>query len=132
VRVFLDTNLLASAFATRDLSADVLRVVLSDHVLVTSEVVLDELTRVRRGRMGLPGKVVDDIEAFLREHEVAPRPPAPSALPVRDRDDRWMLAAASESRADVLVAGDRDLLDVASQAPLTIVDPRGFWRLVCT
>lgn len=39
-------------------------------------------------------------------------------------------ASAIAGRADVLVTGDPDLLDVASRAPLRIMDPRGFWELV--
>jgi predicted nucleic acid-binding protein len=40
------------------------------------------------------------------------------------------VASAVASRAEVLVSGDRDLLDVAADAPIKIVDPRGFWDLV--
>jgi predicted nucleic acid-binding protein len=40
------------------------------------------------------------------------------------------VASAVESRADVLVTGDRDLLDVAADAPIKIVDPRGLWDLI--
>ena len=45
MRVFLDTNVLVSAFATRGLCADVLRLILAEHTLVTGEVVLRELRR---------------------------------------------------------------------------------------
>ena len=46
MRVFLDTNVLASAAATRGLCADVLREVLTSHELLTSAQVLSELKRV--------------------------------------------------------------------------------------
>jgi putative PIN family toxin of toxin-antitoxin system len=130
VRCFLDTNVLVSAFATRGLCADVLRHVLAAHTLVTGEVVLRELRRVLRTRIKLPPEIVDAIEEFLREHEVVARPREPSGLPMRDPDDRWILASAVTGRADVLVTGDRDLLDIAGRAPIAIVDPRGFWRMV--
>ena len=130
MRVFLDTNVLVSAFATRGVCSDVLRVALTEHTLVTSEVVLRELSRVLRVRIKLPPRIVDEIDAFLRENEVTPMPAAPSGLPIRDKDDRWVLASAIEGRADVMVTGDRDLLDVADKAPIQIVDPRGFWQLV--
>ena len=130
MRVFLDTNVLVSAFATRGICADVLRVVLADHTLVTSEVVLLELRRVLRTRIKLPAEMVDEIETFLREFEVTPKPPAPSDLPIRDADDRWVLASAIAGNVDVVVTGDRDLLDVAKQAAIPIVNPRGFWELV--
>jgi hypothetical protein len=45
VKVFLDTNVLASGFATRGLCADVIRPVLAEHV-VTGSVVLKELARI--------------------------------------------------------------------------------------
>jgi putative PIN family toxin of toxin-antitoxin system len=130
VRVFLDTNVLISAFATRGICADVLRVVLVEHTLVTGEVVLRELGQVLRKRIGLLPGAVKEIDEFLREHEVAPKPAAPAAAPERDPDDQWVVASAVESRADVLVTGDRDLLDIAADAPIKIVDPRGFWDLV--
>ena len=129
MRVFLDTNVLVSAFATRGLCTDVVRLVLSEHTLVTSEVVPGELGRVLTGRMGVPPQRANEIDTFLREHEVVPRPNEPSAIQVRDEDDRWVLASAVAGEVDVLVTGDRDLLDVAVEAPLRIITPRGFWDL---
>lgn len=130
MRVFLDTNVLVSAFATRGVCADVLRVVLAEHTLVTGEVVLRELGRVLRTRIGLPPGAVREIDEFLREYEVVPKPATRAAVPQRDPEDQWVVASAVESRADVLVTGDRDLLDIAADAPVKIVDPRGFWDLV--
>lgn len=129
MRVFLDTNVLVSAFATRGLAADVLRLVLSEHTLVTGDVVLRELARVLRVRIKLPRARIEDILDFLREFEVVPKPKAPSDVALRDEDDRWVLASAVAGAVDVLVTGDRDLLDAAGEAPLEIVDPRGFWEL---
>jgi putative PIN family toxin of toxin-antitoxin system len=129
VRVFLDTNVLVSAFATRGMCADVLRLVLAEHTLVTGDVVVRELDRVLRSRIRLPRPKVDAIVAFLREHEVVPKPAKPSSLNLRDEDDRWVLASAVAGAAEVLVTGDSDLLDMAALAPLEIVNPRGFWEL---
>lgn len=128
--MFLDTNVLVSALATRRVCTDVLRVVLAEQTLVTGEVVLQELRRVLRRRIGLPPATVVEIDEFLREQEVTAKPSAPAAAPKRDPDDRWVVASAIEGRADVLVTGARDLLDIAAAAPIGIVDPRGFWDLV--
>lgn len=130
MRVFLDTNVLVAAFATRGLCADVVRVVLAEHQLITAEVVLTELRAALIRRIKLPHATVEDILALLRDQEVVPKPPKPSDLPIRDPDDRWILASAMAGRADVLVTGDRDLLDGAGKAALPIVDPRGFWDLL--
>ena len=127
MRIFLDTNVLVAAFATRGLCADVLRTVLAEHQLIVGEVVLDELRDVLAKRIKLPPDVVADIVALLRAQEVIPKPAAASDLAVRDPDDRWILASAVAGRADVLVTGDHDLLAIAERAPLTILNPRGLW-----
>ena len=130
MKVFLDTNVLVAAFATRGLCADVLGSVLADHQLVTGEVVLTELRRALSRRLKVPAATVDAIPEFLSEYEVVPKPKAPSDVPIRDPDDRWILASAVIARADVLITGDADLLDVASSA--RILPPRAFWDLVRT
>ena len=127
MRVFLDTNVLFAALATRGLCADVMRVVLAEHDLITGEVVLAELRDALDRRLRLRASTVADILTLLRTHEVVPKPDEPSEVPLRDPDDHWILATAVAGRADVLVTGDLDLLEVADRAPLTVLSPRGFW-----
>ena len=128
MRVFLDTNVLVAAFATRGLCTDVVRTVLADHELITGDVVLGELRAVLEERIKLPGSTVTEIVALLRSQEVVPKPAEPSPLPIRDQDDQWIVASAIAGQADVLVTGDQDLLSVAEQSPIPIVSPRGFWE----
>jgi putative PIN family toxin of toxin-antitoxin system len=130
VKIFADTNVLVSAFTARGLCADLLEVVLADHTLMTGEFVLDELKRVLTKKMKVPeGKVLDTIQ-FLRKHHVKPTPDEPSEVKVRDEDDRWVLESAIRAKADILVTGDKDLLDISKNVqPLNIISPRGFWEL---
>lgn len=127
MRVFLDTNVLVSAYATRGICADLVRFILAEHELMTGEVNLEELRRVLRDRFRAPAKLVDAIESELRAETIVPRPDEPAAVRVRDPDDRWVLASALAGGADLLVTGDRDLLDVADRVSVPIVDPRGCW-----
>jgi predicted nucleic acid-binding protein len=78
-------------------------------------------------RFGAAPDRVEAIEAELRAETVVPRPPGPASVHLRDRDDRWVLASALSVGADLLVTGDKDLLDAASQVPIPILDPRGCW-----
>lgn len=130
MRVFLDTNVLVSGFTARGLSADVVRLVLAEHELLTGEFNLTELRRVFRDRMKLPAVTIAAIEQLLRDQIIIPKPTERWELPVRDPDDQWVLASAVAGKADILVTGDKDLLTIASRAPLPIVDPRGFWTMV--
>lgn len=129
MRVCLDTNVLVAAVATRGLAADVVRLILAEHDLLIPEVVLGELRRVLTNKFKLPAARITEIEAFLREHEVIPKPTRLLEIDVRDRSDAWVLASAIAGRADVLVTGDQDLLVLGSKAPVRVLDPRGFWTL---
>ena len=82
-------------------------------------------------KIGLPAPSVEEILSFLETQTVQPKPKTAVRDPVRDEDDAWVLASALAAKADVLVTGDKDLLDVADHVSgLTITDPRGFWNLV--
>ncbi|MSQ09078.1 MAG: putative toxin-antitoxin system toxin component, PIN family [Dehalococcoidia bacterium] len=128
MKIFLDTNVLISAYTARGISADLVRHILAEHDLVTGEVNLEELRRVLTNQFHAPADVVEAVVSALRAGIIAPRPAEPSAIPVRDPDDRWVLASAIESGADMLVTGDQDLLAVANVSPISIMNPRGCWE----
>jgi len=128
VRVFLDTNVLVSAFASRGLCADLLRHILVEHDLITSEVVLTGLKRTLLKRINVPPKVVAEIEHLLRDHQVVTKPRRHLDLGLRDADDEWIVASAVAGEADALVTGDRDILATIVHLPIRVYSPRQFWE----
>lgn len=131
MRVFLDTNVLVSGFATRGLSADVVRHLMAEHELAVGEVVLEETRRVLIQTFGVPPENADEIERLLRRHHVEPVPDADPPVEVRDTDDEAVLASAIAAKAEILITGDSDLLDVAGKTDaLRIMTPRAFWEEV--
>ncbi len=131
MKIFLDTNVLVSAFIARGLCADFLEVILADHQLMTGEVVLKELESVLAIKLNVPQTEILDTLRFLRKHYVEPIPDRPSEVKVRDEDDRWVLETALRAKANILVSGDKDLLDVSKNiSQLRIISPRGFWELL--
>jgi len=128
VRNFLDTNVIVSAFVARGLCADLFRLILSEHELLVGEVVMVEVGEVLRKKLGAPEGVVLELEALLGEQTVVSRPSEPNEIVVADPDDAWVLASAIAGQADALVTGDRDLLAVASAAPIPIWTPRELWE----
>jgi len=131
MKIFTDTNVLVSAFTARGLCTDLLEVILADHTLMTGEFVLTELNRVLITKLNVPEIKVSDTLKFLRKHHVESTPDEPSEVDVRDEDDRWVLESAVQAKADVLVTGDKDLLDISKDVQqLKIISPRGFWDLL--
>lgn len=128
MRVFLDTNVLVSAVATRGLCADVMQACLAEHQLVLGGTVLSELRHVLERKLQLPPETVGELDSFLRRHAVVIKAAPPLSIDLRNPSDIPVLAEASAGEADVLVTGDRDLLDAATEAPLPILSPRAFWE----
>jgi putative PIN family toxin of toxin-antitoxin system len=130
VRVALDTNVLVSAVATRGLCADIFNLVLAEHQLIVGEAVLGELRRVLREKFRVPGKVLDEFEALLRQEGETMKVAEHLTIKVRDESDVIVLSEAVSGNAEVLVTGDRDLLAVTDKLPIEILTPRGFWERV--
>ena len=131
MRVFPDTNVLASAFGTRGLCADLLRLIFRDHELMTGEVVIGELVRVLRRKFAVPPATVNQIEALLRSYHVEPRPHDLTELKLPDRNDRLVVASALKAKAEVLITGDHEMLDLEEKPEgLQILSARDFWNLV--
>jgi putative PIN family toxin of toxin-antitoxin system len=128
VKICLDSNVLVSAFATRGLAADALRVVLAEHELIVPAVVLEEVERVLREKFQVAPSVLALARQVLESQTVVPRPATVLPVAVRDPADAWVLASAVAGGADLLVTGDDDLLSIAAQAPLPILSPRAFWE----
>jgi predicted nucleic acid-binding protein len=125
VRGLLDSNVLLAEFTTRGLCADVLRVILADHDLVLGEVNIREVRRVLSRRMKVSPDIVDRVEDLLRAQTVIGKPRKRPVFPLRDPDDAWVLGAALAGDVEVLVTGDRDLLEMVDP-PLPSLSPRDF------
>lgn len=128
MKIFLDTNVLVSAYTARGICADLFRHILAEHDLLTGEVNLVELRRVLRDRFHATTAQMAAVESELRDETIIAKPAKPSPVPVRDPDDRWVLASAIAGKADMLVTGDQDLLAVAGEVAIAIVNPRGCWE----
>jgi putative PIN family toxin of toxin-antitoxin system len=128
VRVFLDTDVLASGFATRGLCAELLEAVIGEHELLTCEAVLQELQRVLADKFRLPKPVIAGYIGLLHaEGQIVATTGLP-AITLGDPDDAPIVACAVAVKADAFVTGDKVLLDLAAVGGVPIVSPRQFWQ----
>ncbi len=128
MRVLLDTNVIVSAVATRGLGADVFRAVLSAHELVTCAKVLQEVRRMLGTKFGVPEQLIAEyLELISQEAIVAEAEDLPD-LPIQDREDAEIVAAAIDGGAEVLVTGDHELQGLKNMGEVRILSPRAFWE----
>jgi putative PIN family toxin of toxin-antitoxin system len=130
MKVFLDTNVLASAAATRGLCADVLREVFTSHELVISEYLIDELKRVLAEKFRLPRDIREEYIWLLHQDTILAEEDDPPPLQLKDKSDIPILGAALQAKADVLVTGDIELQNPRKIGKLHILSPRGFWKKI--
>jgi putative PIN family toxin of toxin-antitoxin system len=127
VKVFLDTNVLASALATRGLCAELFESVLTGHELLASDELLAELRRILTTKLRIPA---DTTEPFLTLIETnATILPTPAEFPAGIPDDAPLLAAALSGAAECFVTGDKALFDLGSVASMPVISTRQFWEL---
>ncbi|MBD3420105.1 MAG: putative toxin-antitoxin system toxin component, PIN family [Chitinivibrionales bacterium] len=128
MKVFLDTNVLASAIATRGLCADVLREVLSSEELVISQSVLDELKRVLADKFGLPPKIISEALAMLCTDSELSNATKKIAIEIQDKDDIVILSDAISAAVDIFVTGDKEVSALSRIDQMEILSPRAFWE----
>lgn len=126
MRVVLDTNVLVAAFVARGACSEVFERVITEHRLIVSSWLLEELRRVLVAKLELdPSRCRRAMELVRRSGELID--PRPLATPIcRDPDDDNVLALVRDGNADRLVTGDADLLVQESFETIPITTPRSF------
>jgi putative PIN family toxin of toxin-antitoxin system len=128
VKVFLDTNVLVSALATRGLCADLYERLLAEHVVVIGEPVVLEVLDILQRKFRAPGELLIKVEVELRLLRVIPAQTVAPVLAIRDADDPWIIACALQADVDCFVTGDAELLALGNVGNLTIISPRTCWE----
>jgi uncharacterized protein len=128
MKVMLDTNVLASAIATRGLCADVLRAVLAEHDLVVCPQIISELQRALKNKFALPRQLVNDFIRLVREDSIHCEAGDLPAIKLKDKDDLGILSAAVGGGVNVIVTGDKEMQEVGIVAGIKIMSPRQFWQ----
>ena len=130
MKVFLDTNVLVSAFATRGLCADLYERLLTEHEIVIGEPVVAEVLDILQRKFRATVELLVKVEAELRLLQVILAQATAPSLPIKDIDDPWIVACALVANADCFVTGDAELLGLSMVEKLPIISPRDCWNQI--
>jgi len=129
VRVFTDANVLVSSFSFEGVTRRLVALLVESHEIIVSPQVIEEFRRVSTEKIGVdPQKIDAFLQEFIKTVEVI-MPPYEERLDVRDPNDIDILAAAIKANADVLVSGDKDLLEF-KESPIPVMKPRALYDLL--
>jgi len=132
VRVFLDTNVLVSAFATRGLCADLMEIVLLEHDLIVGRNVVRELSKALHQKVRLPAARVAEVVDFVTGEASLLVDAAEAAAIDAEPGDALVVGEALAGNAEVFVTGDAALLRLPAIPNLKIASPRQFWEILHT
>ncbi|MBI3569593.1 MAG: putative toxin-antitoxin system toxin component, PIN family [Gammaproteobacteria bacterium] len=128
MRIFLDTNVLASGLATRGLCTELIEGVISNHELLTCKAVLLELQRVLAQKFHIPKPMIREYLNMLRDEGHVVTADKVPRLRFKDPDDIPILACAISAKADIFVTGAKALLELRKIEGIPILSPRQLWQ----
>lgn len=132
MKVFLDTNVLVSAVATRGLCADALREILVSHQLVISPPLLAELKNILHTKIGVPEEIISDFIGLLTQDSFLSESAVMINIDIKDKDDIVILSTALNGNAELFITGDKEVLALVRIQSMQILSPRGFWEALKT
>ena len=127
MRLLLDTNVLVAALVARGVCTDLVEHCVRQHLVVSSQSLLDELRDVLTRKLRQRSV---DVRAALRLFEETFTLVVPAMIePIcRDRDDDVVLATALAGECVAVVTGDQDLLILDPFRGIRVQSPADFWK----
>ena len=123
MRISFDANVLFSAFGHKGLCLKIFRECSLHHSIVISEYVIAELERNLAAKLDATPTELAEIRDQLESHCEIISGYEMLDFPIRDITDVPILSGAVASKSDILVTGDKDLLDLVDP-PIKILSPR--------
>lgn len=132
MKIFLDTNVLASALMGHGLCRDLLDRIVIDHVVLLGEPVREELHRILIEKFRVPPRLWQKLALRLDAFEQVPEAETALDVDIPDRDDIPVLACAVAAKADLVITGDKALLELRQINGVPILSPRQAWMKLVT
>jgi uncharacterized protein len=128
MKVFLDTNVLVSAVATRGLCADVFREVITNHQLIVSPSLLSEVEKVLENKIGAPQDLITSFIDLILQDNIISDSGDLLDINIQDKTDIPILSSAFHGGAECFITGDKEVLALEHIESMEILSPRMFWE----
>lgn len=128
MNLLLDTNVLVAALMARGTCADLLEHCVREHIVVTSQPLLDELHDVLTRKLRQSDADAQSAVRLFRETFTLATPDVFDPPVCRDRDDDVVLATALAGECTAVMTGDQDLLILDPFRGVRVLAPSAFWK----
>ena len=125
-RAVLDTNIIISSVFYRGNPYEVvIKGILGEYQLVTSSEILDEVVDKLRNKFDFPEENIQELMDILLTYCHVVKTIAKFDI-VRDKKDNKIIECAFDGKADYIITGDTDLLELKEFKDIKILNAKDF------
>ena len=126
MKIVFDTNVILSAFLTQGLSSRILDICLDLHEIIISPWIENEVIEKLANKFKASKKELERVVYFLHSEFKIINPQGEIPNICRDKDDNNILYIAESQDVDLIITGDKDLLELKEYLKIKIINPRDF------
>ena len=129
MKILFDTNVLISAFMTGGTCYDIIDDSIEEHEPYYTDFVLDEVRRIFKNNFKYPNSTIEKLTSFITRRFIKGDTSDTLEKISRDESDDQLLADASFNHIDVIITGDKDLLELKRYKDIKIIAPKDYGML---
>ena len=129
MKIFFDTNVLISAFIVNGACYEVVHDSINQHELYYTDFIIGEFKKVFKDDFHFSEGVIKECTVFIEKFFMKGNTASEIKNVCKDKDDNQLLADAVLNNIDVIVTGDKEVLDLKTYRSIHIISPAEYWRL---
>jgi putative PIN family toxin of toxin-antitoxin system len=129
MKIFFDTNVLVSAFMTSGSCRDIVMHAIHNHEPYYSAFIMNEFKRTFKNTFNFSDSVIQQFVSFITSNFIEGNTAKSIEKVCKDSDDDQVLADAVYNNVDVIMTGDKLLLEIHTYQNVAIIPPREYWNL---
>jgi len=130
MKILFDTNVLIAAFLTRGQTFDIMKDAVYKHEVVYTDYLMQEFEKALKKKFSQISTQAKEVAVFVLKRYLIHGVSASNTESVcRDPNDDQVLADAVANHIDLIVTGDKDLLELKKHKRIHIISPNEYWNL---
>jgi putative PIN family toxin of toxin-antitoxin system len=129
MRILFDTNVIISGFVSQGYSFDVIKDAANKHEVYCTEYLLKETQKSLSTKFPLSREAINSIISTVKKQFIEGKTAATVEKISRDPKDDQILADAITNNIDIIITGDKDLLELKNYKGIKIIMPKDYWKL---
>lgn len=129
MKILFDANVIISGFVSQGYSFDVIKDAAGKHEVYCTEYLLKETQKSLSAKFPLSGETINSIINTVKKQFIKGKTADTVERISRDPKDDQVLADAVINEIDVIITGDKDLLELKNYKGIKIIMPKDYWKL---